>query len=73
MRYGKHDNLQVVGPEYDVKRKNRSARVTIENQKSVRRIGDETNHAIQLIENRTAARTLPAKLVQSSPRITAAT
>ena len=50
---GKDDNVQVVCPEDDVERKstkNRSAEVSIENLKSVGRIGDETNHAIQLIE-----------------------
>lgn len=53
MGYGKDDNLQVVCPKYDVERKstkNRSAEVSIENLKSVGRIRDEINHAIQLIE-----------------------
>jgi len=53
MGYGEDDNLQVVCPKNDVERKstkNRSAEVTIENLKSVGRIRDEINHAIQLIE-----------------------
>jgi hypothetical protein len=53
MGYCKHDNVQVVYPENDVERKstkNRSAEVTVENLKSVGRIGDEINQAIQLIE-----------------------
>ena len=53
MGYGKDDNLQVVCPKNDVVRKstkNRSAEVPIENLKSVGRIGDETDHAIQLIK-----------------------
>jgi hypothetical protein len=53
MGYGKHDNVHVVCPENDVERKstkNRSAEVTIENLKSVGRIGDEINQVIQIIE-----------------------
>jgi hypothetical protein len=53
MGYGKDDNLQVVCPKNDVERKstkNRSAEVAIENLKSVGRIGDENDHAIQLIK-----------------------
>jgi hypothetical protein len=53
MGYGKNDNLQVVCPKNDVERKstkNRSAEVSIENLKSVGRIADEINHAIQLTE-----------------------
>ncbi len=53
MGYGKDHNLQVVCPKNDVERKstkNRSAEVSIENLESVGRIGDEINHAIQLIE-----------------------
>jgi hypothetical protein len=50
---GKDDNVQVVSPKDDVERKstkNRSAEVSIEYLKSVGRIGDEINQAIQLIE-----------------------
>ena len=53
MGYGKDDNLQVVCPKNDVERKStkdRPAEISIENLKSVGRIGDEINHAIQLIE-----------------------
>ncbi len=56
MGYGQDDNLLVVCSKNDVERKstkNRSAEVSIENLKSVRRIGDEINHAIQLIEEPT--------------------
>ena len=62
MGYGKDDNLQVVCPKNDVERKstkNRSAQVSIENLKSVGRIGDKTNHTrSNSSRNRTAARTL---------------
>ena len=53
MGYGKDDNLQVICPKNEVERKspkNRSAEVRIENLKSVGRIRDEINHAIQLVE-----------------------
>ena len=53
MGYGKDDNLQFICPKNNVERKstkNRSAEVSIENRKSVGRIRDEINHAIQLIE-----------------------
>jgi hypothetical protein len=53
MGYGKDDNLQVVCPKNDVEwksTKNRPAEVSIENLKSVGRIRDAINHAIQLIE-----------------------
>jgi hypothetical protein len=53
MGYGKHDNVQVVCPENDVERKstkNRAPEITVENLKSVGRIGDQINQPIQLIE-----------------------
>ena len=53
MCYGKDHSVQVVCPKDDVERKStkdRSAEVTIENLKSVGRIGYEIDQAIQLIE-----------------------
>jgi hypothetical protein len=46
-------NVKVVCPKDDVERKStkdRSADLTIEDLKSVGRVGDEINHPIQLIE-----------------------
>ncbi len=53
MCHGKDDNVQAVCPKDDIERKstkNRSAEISIESLKSVRRNCDEINQAIQLIE-----------------------
>lgn len=53
MGHCKYDNIQFVGPKNDVERKstkNCPAEVGIERWKSVGRIADEINQAVQLIE-----------------------